>query len=479
MRRSSNVLFACFALACSPAVEAPSMGGDAGTGLADASVRSDGGEPAEDGGGSVLPVDGGEVTVRDAGSVGREDGGLTPRDGGVATPADGGAVTPLDGGVLPPEDAGVPIEDDHANQRAGSTAVALSAVTPGVINYGGDVDAFTFVTGGEGLYQILTTGQLDTFCTLSDINGEQLTSDDNGGDNFNCMITVALPANNRFYVMVRHWSPERVGAYQLLIRGPIDQGRLCGNGQLDEGEACDDGNQDDGDGCDSNCRLEPLCGNGQLDDGEACDDANRDDGDGCDSNCRLEPFCGDGQLDADEECDDANQDDGDGCDSNCRLEPFCGDGQLDADEECDDANQDDGDGCDSRCRIEDVDPPEGCNLIEDMDRRETYRCWRGRTWSEARDHCEGSNMDLVTVDSAADNEQLADSVRFGSIWIGLNDRRVEDEWQWHGRASAYRNWNDGEPNNTGDEDCAEFQSNGGWNDANCGADRWFYCEVRN
>ena len=53
-------------------------------------------------------------------------------------------------------------------------------------------------------------------------------------------------------------------------------------------------------------------------------------------------------------------------------------------------------------------------------------------------------------------------------WIGLNDRSVEGTFVWsNGEAVTYTNWTAGEPNNSGNEDCAHIWSSGTWNDIPC------------
>jgi hypothetical protein len=77
MRRVSPALFAYFALACSPAVEAPAMGGDAGIGAASA-VDVDSGPRADDGGIIVSPADTGDAS--DGGQMPRPAGGCTRQE---------------------------------------------------------------------------------------------------------------------------------------------------------------------------------------------------------------------------------------------------------------------------------------------------------------------------------------------------------------------------------------------------------------
>ena len=55
-------------------------------------------------------------------------------------------------------------------------------------------------------------------------------------------------------------------------------------------------------------------------------------------------------------------------------------------------------------------------------------------------------------------------------WIGLNDMSREGGFIWSdGSAVAYVNWDDGEPNNSGEEDCGLILAGKGgvWNDAKC------------
>lgn len=59
----------------------------------------------------------------------------------------------------------------------------------------------------------------------------------------------------------------------------------------------------------------------------------------------------------------------------------------------------------------------------------------------------------------------------GSAWVGGNDRTSEGNWVFpDGRSMTYTNWSSGEPNNSGNEDCVQFNwlSPGIWNDAKCG-----------
>ena len=65
------------------------------------------------------------------------------------------------------------------------------------------------------------------------------------------------------------------------------------------------------------------------------------------------------------------------------------------------------------------------------------------------------------------------------FWIGINDLAAEGTFQYAtGGDLVYTNWNAGEPNNSGDEDCVEFY-NGltAWNDRPCNVKWPSICEI--
>ncbi|KAI8513759.1 carbohydrate binding [Branchiostoma belcheri] len=67
--------------------------------------------------------------------------------------------------------------------------------------------------------------------------------------------------------------------------------------------------------------------------------------------------------------------------------------------------------------------------------------------------------------------------RAGFFWFGLVDHHQEGRWEWiDGTPLGFRAWGPGEPNNSGDEDCAEYFPTA-WNDAPCSrTDRKFICQ---
>lgn len=126
----------------------------------------------------------------------------------------------------------------------------------------------------------------------------------------------------------------------------------------------------------------------------------------------------------------------------------------------------------------------------------------GITWTAARDAAElrtfyGLQGYLATLTNT-DVADLLGKQSSGAGWIGASDAAVEGEWLWvtgpeagnqfwtgtqTGTVTApynYANWNNGEPNNSGNEDYAHINApgtgfDGSWNDlSNTGAGSWNY-----
>ena len=108
-------------------------------------------------------------------------------------------------------------------------------------------------------------------------------------------------------------------------------------------------------------------------------------------------------------------------------------------------------------------------------------CYRlteiSRSWQEANDSCTSLGWYLVTINDEAENSWLASTYSGEDRWIGLNDIVQEGNFVWAYGESNYTNWVNGEPNNWGDEDCAEIYPFGAnWNDLPCSASLQGICE---
>ncbi|MBX3156672.1 MAG: hypothetical protein KF773_11770 [Deltaproteobacteria bacterium] len=119
-------------------------------------------------------------------------------------------------------------------------------------------------------------------------------------------------------------------------------------------------------------------------------------------------------------------------------------------------------------------------------------CANPQSWNNAQAVCVSAAAALVEIDDAGENafvrataNQLLGAV---AIHIGGSDIAVEGMWVWqsgtqfwqggpNGTAplGRYANWGSGEPNNDGNEDCAEMRPDAKWNDGGCGDAQRFVC----
>jgi hypothetical protein len=92
-----------------------------------------------------------------------------------------------------------------------------------------------------------------------------------------------------------------------------------------------------------------------------------------------------------------------------------------------------------------------------------YRSTSSKPWTEAKVDCQLMGGHLVTITSAAENNFVYTT--WPSGWIGFTDEVTEGTFKWvTGEAVTYTNWNNGEPNNSGNEDYTQFVGGGRWND---------------
>uniref|UniRef100_A0A3B4CK56 C-type lectin domain-containing protein n=1 Tax=Pygocentrus nattereri TaxID=42514 RepID=A0A3B4CK56_PYGNA len=116
----------------------------------------------------------------------------------------------------------------------------------------------------------------------------------------------------------------------------------------------------------------------------------------------------------------------------------------------------------SRKKLADTQDKMGCLYL---DSSVYYLSTEEKSWSESRQDCRDRGADLVIINNR--EEQVSDS----DVWIGLTDDRLI------GMLWFFRYWNDGEPNDGGNEDCAEFYSDKKrWNDRQCANKRRWICE---
>ncbi|XP_053474879.1 C-type lectin domain family 4 member M-like [Ictalurus furcatus] len=105
-----------------------------------------------------------------------------------------------------------------------------------------------------------------------------------------------------------------------------------------------------------------------------------------------------------------------------------------------------------------------------------------KNWEESRQDCRDKGADLVIINSKEEQVFIGNQLGSSQAWIGLSDGAVERDWKWvDGTPLTTAYWADGEPNNDGDEDCAEMinSPNGKlWNDSKCSHEALWICEKR-
>lgn len=106
-----------------------------------------------------------------------------------------------------------------------------------------------------------------------------------------------------------------------------------------------------------------------------------------------------------------------------------------------------------------------------------------RAFPDAKRACAADGGQLAELKTAAENGALREAMaaRFAAttIWIGLTDATEEGNWGWvSGAPRGFEAWQGGEPNDFGDEDCAQlFADSWTWNDLDCNARLASVCEA--
>ncbi|XP_025099000.1 perlucin-like protein [Pomacea canaliculata] len=103
------------------------------------------------------------------------------------------------------------------------------------------------------------------------------------------------------------------------------------------------------------------------------------------------------------------------------------------------------------------------------------------TYPSALGTCNKEGYYLLEINSEEENTFIGDFIirhKVRSVWQGVNDIFAEGHWVYSrtGGNVSFTHWYTGEPNNRGNEDCAEFDTNRLWNDMACNLLLPFICE---
>ncbi|XP_031636876.1 perlucin-like [Contarinia nasturtii] len=108
------------------------------------------------------------------------------------------------------------------------------------------------------------------------------------------------------------------------------------------------------------------------------------------------------------------------------------------------------------------------------------------TWHEAFYHCRSIDMNLVSISSKAENDQIKQQIideghiEFGQFWTS-GTKLPDNSYKWLGigKRVGFSDWFSGKPDNFNENDvnCIQILEKGkGWNNAPCNLKQHIICE---
>ena len=107
---------------------------------------------------------------------------------------------------------------DHGNDRASATTVTIPSTTAGTLTRS-DRDYFRIEVGQAGSLTLQTRSNIDTYGTLYDSDGSQITRNDDGGRDYNFRISRSSIGAGVYYLQVRGFRSSTTGTYSLEVSG--------------------------------------------------------------------------------------------------------------------------------------------------------------------------------------------------------------------------------------------------------------------
>ncbi|XP_063075564.1 neurocan core protein [Engraulis encrasicolus] len=124
---------------------------------------------------------------------------------------------------------------------------------------------------------------------------------------------------------------------------------------------------------------------------------------------------------------------------------------------------------------------EGCEHDWKKFHGHCYRLFpRRHTWEDAEKDCREHSGHLASVTSSLEHD-FVNGLSRENTWIGLNDRTVEEDFQWTDNNDLiFENWQENQPDNffAGGEDCVVMigREDGKWNDVPCNYNLPYICK---